>query len=120
MLTLAGCCSTLANLSRAAAKSAAAKLRRIGAAPVHPRWTQRAAICEFCPLRVVRSGKSFCGNPLLQQIHREPALDGCGCPTHDKARSPDEHCPIDEHHQPSRQLGGACSCKWCVRLERSY
>ena len=116
MLTLLGCCSTLARLSRGAAKSAAARWRRLGGGSVHPHWTRRATVCETCCLRVIRSGKSYCGKPLLHHIDRDPTVDGCGCPTHDKARGPDEHCPIDPRHEPARRINGICSCKWCSAL----
>ena len=97
----------------AVGKFAAARLRNVGAIKTHPQWEARAAICERCPLRVVKCGVSYCGNPLLQQIDREPALDGCGCPTRDKAKAPHEHCPIDAHHQAAHRQAGDCNCKWC-------
>ncbi|MGD0463288.1 MAG: hypothetical protein ABSB74_12455 [Tepidisphaeraceae bacterium] len=100
----------------AVGKFAAARLRGVGALTVHPDWQVRAAICERCPLRVIRCGVSYCGNPLLQQIDRDPAMDGCGCACRDKAKSPSEHCPIDHRHGPARRGGADCSCKWCARV----
>lgn len=110
---LSCCGSVLAALSRAAAKSAAAQLRRLGLLQRALDWRQRAEICELCPLRVVHKGTSYCGRPFLHQIDRDPAEDGCGCPTIEKARSPREHCPRDWHNRPSRQLPDGCTCKWC-------
>ena len=108
------CCggSTLAALSRAAAKSAAARLRRLGLLAESTDWATRAAICEACPLRVVVRGVSYCGRPFLHKIDREPE-DGCGCPTRAKARSPEEHCPLDWVNHPARKLPDGCTCKWC-------
>jgi len=99
----------------AVGKFAAARLRNAGALSIHPDWHERAAVCEHCPLRVISCGVSFCGNPFLEQIDRDPAVDGCGCACRDKAKSPSEHCPIDDHHQAAERHGGDCSCKWCSR-----
>jgi hypothetical protein len=99
-------------LSRAAAKSAAGRLRQLGILPESVDWAQRAAVCETCHLRTIRAGVSYCGRPLLQQISRDPAQDGCGCPTRAKAKSPDEHCPLDRANQPAVQ-SDLCTCKWC-------
>ena len=41
------------------------------------------------------------GLDLLAQIDRDPVIDGCGCPTIDKAKSPEEHCPLNARHQPA-------------------
>jgi hypothetical protein len=112
MLTCCG--SGFAPLARAAAKSAAARLRRLGIALVHPRWEQRAAICERCPMRVIHRGSSYCGTPFLRQVERDPAVDGCGCPTVEKARSPAEHCPLTPRHLPAAQLARGCTCRWCA------
>jgi hypothetical protein len=103
-----------AALSRAAAKSAAGRLRELGILPQAVDWARRAAVCETCFLRAVRGGVSYCGRPLLQQITRDPALDGCGCPTRAKAKSPAEHCPLDRGNRPSVQDAQGCTCKWCV------
>jgi hypothetical protein len=84
----------------------------MGILPTPDSWAQRAEICERCPLRVVRKGVSYCGKPLLEQIQRD-ATDGCGCPTHDKAKDPHEHCPLTIRHQATRQVGAPCDCKWC-------
>ena len=110
------CCGTLQLLSRSAAKSAAARLRQIGVGSTYPDWPIRAEICETCPLRRTYRGISHCGSPLLRQIHREPHIDGCGCPTIAKAKSAAEHCPLDAHHQPATQTPHGCNCKWCVKV----
>ena len=101
-----------ADLSRAAAKLTAARLRGVGALRTHPQWNERAALCEFCPIRVLHSGKTYCGKPLLTQIARD-ATDGCGCPITPKAKDPGEHCPVDLKHQPAIRIGETCTCKWC-------
>ena len=103
----------MAALSRGAAKSAASRLRRLGLLPEAVDWARRAALCETCHLRTVRGGVSYCGRPLLQQITRDPAIDGCGCPTRAKAKSPDEHCPLDPRNHPAVQQASRCTCKWC-------
>ena len=105
--------SSFRALGRAAAKSTAAHLRRAGLLPVRVDWPRRAEICERCPLRIVRKGISYCGNPFLEQIDRDPSTEGCGCPTRDKARSPAEHCPLTQHNRPAQTLAGRCNCKWC-------
>jgi hypothetical protein len=109
------CCrsGTFAALSRAAAKSAASRLRRLGVLPEAVKWSHRAAVCEACPLRTIHAGVSYCGRPLLRQIDRDPAQDGCGCPTRAKAKAPDEHCPIDSANRPAARTNGPCTCKWC-------
>jgi hypothetical protein len=104
--------SLFADLSRAAAKLAGARLRGVGALPSHPRWTSRASLCEFCPIRVIHKGKTYCGKPLLAQIDRGPA-EGCGCPITEKAKDPSEHCPLDSRHRPAVMSGNVCNCKWC-------
>jgi hypothetical protein len=113
---MAACCGTggFAALSRAAAKSAAGRLRRLGLLPESVDWARRASVCEACPLRTISRGVSYCGRPFLQQIDRNPAEAGCGCPTRDKAKAADEHCPIDERHWPAVQDAGGCTCKWCL------
>ena len=107
------CSSTLAALSRAAAKSAASRLRRLGLLREQADWPTRAATCETCRPRFVHQNVTYCGRPFLHQIDRDPAEDGCGCPVRDKARSPEEHCPIDWRTRPARQLPDGCTCKWC-------
>jgi hypothetical protein len=116
-MTLFTCsgCSRFRALSRAAAKSASARLRRLGLRSVATDWADRATICERCPLRVIHRGVSYCGKPFLKQVHRDEATDGCGCPTREKAKSPSEHCPIDPRHQPAQELNGRCNCKWCAQ-----
>ena len=111
------CCdgaSRFATLSRAAAKAAAARLRSLGVLPTRVDWTARAAACERCPLRVVECGRSYCGKPFLRQVDRDPAVDGCGCPTHAKAKDPAEHCPLNSRNQKASADEGVCDCKWCT------
>jgi hypothetical protein len=103
-----------AALSRAAAKSAAAKLRSLRVLAVRHDWPARATICERCPKRVVSAGVSYCGTPFLHNVQRNSALDGCGCPTVAKAKDPHEHCPVNEYHLPARRVGSLCNCKWCA------
>lgn len=103
----------MASLGRAAAKSAAARLRRLGLLRESIDWAQRASLCEFCPMQVIIRKVSYCGRPFLHQIDRIPAEDGCGCPTRAKARAPEEHCPLDWSHHPARMLPDGCTCKWC-------
>lgn len=115
----ATCCprrpSAFAALSRATAKYTAAILRRAGAAPVHPDWPARAAVCETCPLRVQVGNVSYCGQPAHRQPLRDPTTEGCGCPTREKARSPQEHCPFTQAMRPAQPSAGApCNCKWCA------
>ncbi|MGA3068501.1 MAG: hypothetical protein ABSF29_16790 [Tepidisphaeraceae bacterium] len=100
-------------LAGALQRFAGARLRRAGLQKVHPQWQQRAEVCERCPMRVIRCGISYCGNPFLEQIDRDPAIDGCGCPCREKAQSPAEHCPVDPHHRAAQRGPGPCSCKWC-------
>jgi len=109
------CCSRFAALSRAAAKYATAVARRAGAGSVHPDWAHRASVCERCPLRVIVGTVSYCGQPMHRKMLRDPATDGCGCPTREKAKSPEEHCPLTVRHVPAETIGAACDCKWCVR-----
>jgi hypothetical protein len=111
------CTSAFASLSRAAAKSAASRLRRLGLLSESIDWARRAALCERCHLRVVQKGTSYCGLPFLENVKRDPAHEGCGCPTRAKAKSPDEHCPLDWNHRPARQLPDGCTCKWCNDYE---
>src|SRR5690606_4151806 len=100
-------------LWRAAAKAAGARLRSMGAVRTHPRWAERASICERCPMRVIHRGVSYCGPPFLHKPDRDPVADGCGCPTVAKAKDPEEHCPINAHYQASSQTAEGCDCKWC-------
>lgn len=104
-------------LSRAAAKSAGARLRRAGILRTDPLSAGRLQQCEACSLRVVADGVAHCGKPLLKQIRR-PADQGCGCPVEDKARRPGEHCPITLSGRP-RNERGICDCKWCERIENA-
>lgn len=115
MSLLSSCCgqSAFASLSRAAAKAAGARLRRLGLLREARDWAERAVICESCPMRRVVNGTSYCGRPFLQNIDRDPSEDGCGCPTREKARRPDEHCPLDWSNHPARLEAEGCNCKWC-------
>jgi hypothetical protein len=105
--------ATFTAIGKAAAKSAASRLRRLGLLPESHDWAARAATCESCPLRVIHGCTSYCGKPFLHLPNRDEAVDGCGCPTHAKARAPDEHCPIDWSNHPARRLPDGCTCKWC-------
>lgn len=116
MSLFSACCSTFADLSRAAAKAAKAKLRERGLLPAAANWTARAEVCERCPMRVVQCGVSYCGKPFLEQVERDPAVDGCGCPTRKKAKDPAEHCPISRLGVAAERRQGRCNCKWCVML----
>lgn len=127
----------LLTLARAAGKAATARLRGAGLTAEYADWAVRAEVCERCPLRVVQCGKSYCGQPLLRRVVRDPAVDGCGCPTRSKAKDPTEHCPITPRHESSARPTGAmsigmsigltagaptgqahsdCPCKWCVAV----
>jgi hypothetical protein len=88
-------------------------LRQLGLLPQSVDWARRASICESCPMRIIQKGVSFCGRPLLQHVHRDTTLHGCGCPCHSKAKSPDEHCPLDWRHRPAQLQIDGCTCKWC-------
>src|SRR3954447_14159546 len=84
---------TFAVLSRAAARSAGARLRNLGVLRSDVNWLARLAVCRGCPLRTMVAGKPHCGKPLLRQLNRSTA-EGCGCPLEDKAKRPAEHCPL--------------------------
>ncbi len=103
-------------LFRAAAKATVAKVRARGWAAEHPQWAARAEICERCPLRVIQCNRAYCGRPFLQQPHRDPLLDGCGCPCREKAKDPAEHCPLTSDHQAASRSKTGCNCKWCSNL----
>src|SRR4051794_20779013 len=92
-------------LSRAAGKFVGAIARRAGASGTYADWAARAVICERCPMRVVAGRVSYCGQPLQRMPVRDDAEDGCGCPTHDKAQSADEHCPLTVRNQRSSAGG---------------
>ena len=104
------------SISSAMAKAASARLRSLGARPTASDWAARAAICETCPMRVVRRNVSYCGTPFLQLIDRDPVQDGCGCPTRDKAMSPGEHCPVDRSFRLPVTGKIGCNCKWCSNV----
>jgi hypothetical protein len=109
------CCrGAFAAITRAAAKSSASRLRRLGLLPVRVDWVARATVCERCPMRVVRCGVSYCGTPFLRRPVRDPVVDGCGCRTRETARDPQEHCPLDAKHDEARLTDGRCTCKWCT------
>jgi hypothetical protein len=109
-----GCASnSFRSISKAMAKAASARFRQMGLTTTAPQWTSRATTCETCPMRVVHRGVSYCGTPFLKQINRDPVTEGCGCPTRDKAKSPDEHCPIDRHFNLPVVRAGECNCRWC-------
>ena len=104
-----------AALSRAAAKSAGARLRRMGLLGERADWAARAAACERCPLRVVSGGTSYCGTPFLRRPDRDPVQDGCGCPTVAKAKDPAEHCPVTIKFGAATHAPDApCDCRWCA------
>src|SRR3954454_4367090 len=113
-----GCTSlsspTFALLSRAAARSAGARLRNLGVLRSDVNWLARLAVCRTCSLRTMVAGVPHCGKPLLRQLNRASG-EGCGCPLEDKAKRPDEHCPLT----PAGAIRalenlGACGCKWCA------
>jgi hypothetical protein len=104
-------------LMSAVVKASAVWVRRLGVLGVADGWEIRAAECERCHLRVIQCGVSYCGKPFLRQIEREPAVDGCGCPCREKARTPGEHCPLDRRQLPAARQGGQCTCKWCTISE---
>jgi hypothetical protein len=89
-------------------------MRSMGLLPTRVNWVARATMCESCPLRRVHKGLSYCGQPFLDKIDRDPVLDGCGCPTRAKAQDPAEHCPITLRYVASTTAGDTCDCKWCV------
>ena len=117
--TTCGRTSAFRAISVAMAKGAAARLRRTGALPTSVDWAARAAVCERCPLVVISGGVSHCGTPFLRQVDRDPVVDGCGCPTRDKARSPAEHCPITDRHAAAARDADQCTCKWCTTAGRT-
>lgn len=108
-------------LARAAGKAAMSNIRGAGWSAEYQQWPERAAVCARCPLQVTKCGKSYCGQPLLRRVVRDPAVDGCGCPTIAKAKDPTEHCPITPRHEPAdmhseNRIG--CECKWCDAARR--
>jgi hypothetical protein len=113
MSVIFSCCNVFAALSKAAAKSAAARFRIFGFTAEHPAWAARATVCERCPLRVVERNVSYCGKPFLKKIDRDEAMEGCGCPIRAKAKDPSEHCPVTPRHLPAEQSAIGCTCKWC-------
>jgi hypothetical protein len=59
---------------------------------------------------------AYCGKPLLEQLDRDDAVDGCGCPVNKKAQAAGEHCPLDRRNRPVATASGPCTCKWCADL----
>ncbi len=114
-MSFASCCaSPFKLLSRAAAKATAARFRERGMLRVDARWAARATLCERCPMRVIRKNISYCGKPYLEQVERDAARDGCGCPTIAKAKTPNEHCPLNARFQAASAMTGRCDCRWCA------
>ena len=113
MCTLCGTRTMFAALILAAAKSVAARLRRMGLLGESRDWAARAAARERCPLRTLYHGVTYCGRPFLHRVGRGASADGCGCPTAAKAKSPAEHCPLDRHNRPAVTSALGCTCKWC-------
>jgi hypothetical protein len=111
---------TLVSITRAAWKASAATLRSNGVGKVHPDWATRAEACERCAMRVIACNRSYCGQPFKRMPVRNVAVDGCGCPTREKARDPAEHCPLTSDHVAAAGVDGppdgACNCKWCRPL----
>ena len=107
----------LVTLGRAGLKAATARLRTLGAAAEYADWPARAAVCERCPLLVRQCNTSYCGRPFLHLPVRDAAIDGCGCPTHAKAKDPAEHCPLTPRHLPAEAGPAGCPCKWFAAAE---
>lgn len=112
MIGISEISAVVMDLPRAGAKWTAARLRAWKKLPVYENWAARAIICETCPLRRVKGGVSYCGVPYIQQPIRQPH-EGCGCPTHSKAKDPTEHCPLNWQHLVASRTDGQCDCKWC-------
>ncbi|MCC6241027.1 MAG: hypothetical protein IT448_12085 [Phycisphaerales bacterium] len=100
-------------LSRAAAKSAKAQMRKTGLLRTTPDIDLRKSVCHQCPMRKVYAGVSYCGSPLLRKINRDPVQEGCGCPIDDKAADPREHCPITYQFNAATGASDGCNCRWC-------
>jgi hypothetical protein len=100
-------------LAAAAVKATSAWARRFGFMENAANWEEKAALCERCHLRVLKCNVSYCGKPFLQHMDRDPSTEGCGCPCIEKAKSPGEHCPLDNRHLPAVNHDGNCTCKWC-------
>ena len=90
-------------------------MRLMGLLPTRVNWAERASLCERCPLRRVHRGVSYCGQPFLENVNRDPVTDGCGCPTRAKAKDPAEHCPLTARYTAAAITpDGRCNCKWCA------
>lgn len=114
-VSLITCCDrSFRALSKAAAKSAGARMRSMGLLPTRVNWVARASLCETCPLRRLHRGTSYCGQPFLDKIDRDPTIDGCGCPTRAKAQDPAEHCPVTSRFGAAHTTSGSCDCRWCA------
>jgi hypothetical protein len=119
MMFTACCRNGFKAISRAAAKAASAKFRERGVLRVDVNWNDKATLCERCPMRVIRGGVSYCGEPFLENPDRDPIRDGCGCPTIAKAKTPGEHCPLNARYDSASIVDGNCDCRWCMILQRS-
>jgi hypothetical protein len=100
------------SISVAMAKAASARWRQLSGGRTAVDWVAREEVCARCPMQVISGGTSYCGTPFLRKIDRDPVLDGCGCPTRSKAKSPDEHCPVNANYEAAAE--GQCDCKWCA------
>jgi hypothetical protein len=106
---------TIAGLKRA--KSA---VRGVGIGASSPDSHLRAATCAACLLSVRQCGKLYCGKPLLRQLERDEATEGCGCPIALKAADPAEHCPRTDRFAASTKADATtCDCLWCAAGRRS-
>ena len=109
---------SLRALGRATAAAAKARLREAGKLPAAADWPRRLAACRGCSLRVVVEGEPYCGRPIWQRVPHRPEA-GCGCPLNDKARDPQQHCPLAAAENPAPAGGAAggaagCGCRWCA------
>jgi hypothetical protein len=95
------------------AKAASSRWRELRGHEPAVDWAAREEICARCPMQVINRGVSYCGTPFLRKIDRDPVTDGCGCPTRAKARSPQEHCPVNIRYELPVLDGNTCTCKWC-------
>ena len=103
---------SFATVTRAMARAAGAKLRAMAGSP-HPQWPGRARVCQTCHLLVVRDGTQYCGRPFLRLPVRDPAMEGCGCPVLQKAKSQSEHSPLNARQYPATANSAGCDCNWC-------
>jgi hypothetical protein len=56
---------------------------------------RRLSICAQCPsnLAQMAKGEAYCGAPLLHNVARDIAREGCGCPLQKKVAIKGEKCP---------------------------